>query len=266
MSAGRIAGAPPRIRCARGARAESPPTATATARWSGSSCSPATSARAARRALRADRGAARGRAHARRPASRRGSSRSRPTRPSACPSALITALAIAPEALPARSRPARSALALAAAAALAMEGSLKRTPLSDALSRQRSQNLVATIEPDGRGRADALPDGAHRQLAQRADLPPAGRRAARALDHAQQRARPRRRARGAPAGRDGSRPIRARRRAGDPGGGPRPCCSSASSAASTSRAPTTTPPAAPSCSRSPRGSPRPRSPRPASSS
>ena len=66
------------------------------------------------------------------------------------PFGLVTALAIAPEALPARSRPARSALALVAAAALAMEGSLKHTPLSDALSRQRSQNLVATIEPDGR--------------------------------------------------------------------------------------------------------------------
>lgn len=67
----------------------------------------------------------------------------------ALPFGLIMGLAAAPSMLPERARVARSALALAAAAALAGEGSLTRTPLSDALSRRRSQNLVATVEPRG---------------------------------------------------------------------------------------------------------------------
>ena len=66
------------------------------------------------------------------------------------PFGLITGLAVAPAALPPRARMARSLLALTAGGALAAEGSLTHTPLSDALARQSSQNVVATIEPDGR--------------------------------------------------------------------------------------------------------------------
>lgn len=63
------------------------------------------------------------------------------------PFALTIAAAVAPELLP-RSRPLpRSALAILAGAMLATEGSLLRTPLSRALSRWPSQNVVATIEP-----------------------------------------------------------------------------------------------------------------------
>lgn len=43
----------------------------------------------------------------------------------------------------------RGVLGGLAAAGLATEGGLLRTPLSDALSRRRSQNVVATIEPRG---------------------------------------------------------------------------------------------------------------------
>lgn len=65
----------------------------------------------------------------------------------ALPFALTMGTAVAPELVP-RSRPlARSVIAAAAAAMLATEGSLVRTPLSQALSRWPSQNVVATIEP-----------------------------------------------------------------------------------------------------------------------
>ncbi|MGZ5359431.1 MAG: M28 family peptidase [Solirubrobacterales bacterium] len=65
------------------------------------------------------------------------------------PYGIVTGLGLAAGVAP-RSRPAlRSALALAAAAALASEGRLTRTPVSDLLSRRRSQNVVATIEPRG---------------------------------------------------------------------------------------------------------------------
>ena len=67
----------------------------------------------------------------------------------AAPFGAIFAAALAPALLPPRLRRSRSALALAALAALASEGGLLRTPLSDALSRRPSQNLVATIEPRG---------------------------------------------------------------------------------------------------------------------
>lgn len=63
------------------------------------------------------------------------------------PFGAITAAAIAPTLLPARSRRLRSGLALLAGAALLSEGSLRRTPLSRLLARGRSQNVVATIEP-----------------------------------------------------------------------------------------------------------------------
>lgn len=65
------------------------------------------------------------------------------------PFGLTLATAIAPSLLPARRRRLRSALAALAAGALLSEGSLIRSPLSDALSRAPSQNLVATIEPRG---------------------------------------------------------------------------------------------------------------------
>ena len=63
------------------------------------------------------------------------------------PFGLTIAAAISPELLP-RSRVfARSLLAALAAAALATEGSLIRTPLGRALARWPSSNVVATIEP-----------------------------------------------------------------------------------------------------------------------
>ncbi len=65
------------------------------------------------------------------------------------PFGLIMAAAIAPALIPRRRWKLRSALALLAGAGLASEGSLARTPLSAALSRRRSQNVVATIEPHG---------------------------------------------------------------------------------------------------------------------
>ena len=73
----------------------------------------------------------------------------------AAPVGLAAALALAPALLPRRRRLLRSALATAAAAALASEGSLLRTPVSDALARGSSQNLVATIEAAGDARRTA---------------------------------------------------------------------------------------------------------------
>jgi hypothetical protein len=63
------------------------------------------------------------------------------------PYGLITGLACAPALLPRRWRLARGILTGLAAAALASEGSLTRTPLSDLLSRRESANVTATIEP-----------------------------------------------------------------------------------------------------------------------
>jgi len=51
-----------------------------------------------------------------------------------------------------RNRALRALFATLAGAGLATEGSLVRTPLSDALARRQSQNLVATIEPEGEAR------------------------------------------------------------------------------------------------------------------
>jgi len=65
----------------------------------------------------------------------------------ALPFALTMGAAIAPELAPRSRQPVRSALAVLAAAMLATEGSLVRTPLSRVLSRRPSQNVVATIEP-----------------------------------------------------------------------------------------------------------------------
>lgn len=65
----------------------------------------------------------------------------------AAPFALILGTALAPALLPRRWRLRRTALAALAAAGLLSEGSLVRTPISHALSRRPSQNVVATIEP-----------------------------------------------------------------------------------------------------------------------
>jgi hypothetical protein len=67
----------------------------------------------------------------------------------ALPFGLIEAAAVLPSLLPARARRLRSAVALGAGTALLGEGSLRWTPLSRALSRRPSGNLVATIEPAG---------------------------------------------------------------------------------------------------------------------
>ncbi len=68
------------------------------------------------------------------------------------PYAAILGAALAPALLPRRRWAARSTLALAAAAGLASEGSLRWTPLSDRLSRRPSQNVVAEIAPRGEAR------------------------------------------------------------------------------------------------------------------
>jgi hypothetical protein len=63
------------------------------------------------------------------------------------PFGAINALALAPALLPRRFARMRSLLAVSAAAALVVEGGLRRTPVADAMARGDSQNLVATIEP-----------------------------------------------------------------------------------------------------------------------
>ena len=65
------------------------------------------------------------------------------------PFGVVMGTAVAPALVPRRRRWLRSALALGAGAALLSEGSLRWTPLSRLLSRRRSQNVVATIEPAG---------------------------------------------------------------------------------------------------------------------
>ena len=70
----------------------------------------------------------------------------------AAPFGVILGLGVAPALLPLRRRRLRSLLASASVAGLATEGGLVRTPLSDLLSRGRSQNLVATIPPSGEAR------------------------------------------------------------------------------------------------------------------
>jgi Peptidase family M28 len=67
----------------------------------------------------------------------------------ALPFGLLMGLAVAPSLVPIRRRSARIALAASAAAALASEGSLLRTPITTALSRRTSSNVVASIEPVG---------------------------------------------------------------------------------------------------------------------
>lgn len=66
------------------------------------------------------------------------------------PFGVIAALSVFPVLLPRRRRVARGALAGLAAALLASEGGLLRTPLSDLLARRESRNVVATVEPRSR--------------------------------------------------------------------------------------------------------------------
>lgn len=65
------------------------------------------------------------------------------------PFATLMALAVAPSLLPPRKRLARSAVALLSGLGLLSEASLTRTPLTRALSRGASRNVVATLEPSG---------------------------------------------------------------------------------------------------------------------
>ena len=65
------------------------------------------------------------------------------------PFGLIMSAAALPSLLPANARRARVALAATATAALLTEGSLRFTPLTRALSRWSSQNVVAAVEPTG---------------------------------------------------------------------------------------------------------------------
>ena len=65
----------------------------------------------------------------------------------ATPFALILGLAVAPVLVPLRRRLIRVAMAMGAVAGLATEGSLLTAPITAALSRRTSSNVVATIEP-----------------------------------------------------------------------------------------------------------------------
>jgi hypothetical protein len=65
------------------------------------------------------------------------------------PYGVILAAAALPALIPTRLRAARTALAAGAAAALASESSLRRIPLSRALSHRQSQNVIAALEPRG---------------------------------------------------------------------------------------------------------------------
>jgi hypothetical protein len=67
----------------------------------------------------------------------------------AMPFAVILATALAPTVMPRRWRVPRIGAAILAAAGLLSEGSLLRTPISRALSRRPSRNVVAAIEPRG---------------------------------------------------------------------------------------------------------------------
>ena len=69
----------------------------------------------------------------------------------AAPFSIILALALAPALVPRSRRVARMLPAAGAVLGLVSEGSLLRAPISQALSRRRSQNVVAAIEPSGTG-------------------------------------------------------------------------------------------------------------------
>ena len=65
------------------------------------------------------------------------------------PIGALAALALAPAVLPERARLLRAAVGAAAAGLLAAEGGFRHTPLSGALARGQSRNVVASIEPRG---------------------------------------------------------------------------------------------------------------------
>lgn len=63
------------------------------------------------------------------------------------PYGVIAALALAPAALPRHRAVLRGAIGAVAAALLAAEGGLRRSPVSELLARRRSHNVVGSIEP-----------------------------------------------------------------------------------------------------------------------
>jgi hypothetical protein len=67
----------------------------------------------------------------------------------AWPYGLILAAAIAPALLPGSMRRTRAGLAAGAAGAMALEGELRTTPVSNLLARREGRSLVATLEPRG---------------------------------------------------------------------------------------------------------------------
>ena len=67
----------------------------------------------------------------------------------AYPYGAVAALARVPALLPARPGALRTAIGVGAAGLLIAEGELRRTPVSDALARRESRNVVATVEPRG---------------------------------------------------------------------------------------------------------------------
>ena len=68
------------------------------------------------------------------------------------PFSIVLGLAVMPALMPRRWRLRRLSAALVAAAGLVSEGRLLEAPLTKALSRRRSRNVVATIEPQGEAR------------------------------------------------------------------------------------------------------------------
>ncbi|HEX6117737.1 MAG TPA: M28 family peptidase [Solirubrobacterales bacterium] len=70
----------------------------------------------------------------------------------AWPYGLILAAAVAPALLPPRLRRTRAGIAAAAAGAMALEGELRTTPVSDLLARREGRSLVATLEPRAEAR------------------------------------------------------------------------------------------------------------------
>jgi hypothetical protein len=70
----------------------------------------------------------------------------------AWPYGLILAAAVAPALLPEGMRRTRAALAMGAAGAMALEGELRTTPVSNLLARREGRSVVATLEPRGEAR------------------------------------------------------------------------------------------------------------------
>jgi hypothetical protein len=70
----------------------------------------------------------------------------------AWPYGAILAAAVAPALVPRRFAALRTALAAGAAVAMALEGELRTTPVSDLLARREGRSLVAAVEPSGEAR------------------------------------------------------------------------------------------------------------------